>query len=117
MGKDAVEERDRKRGASRGRKPKHAANWMDADGSTLIKAIDAAAASGGALRFGYSRDGGAYAIGVYGDGDPYTDFVGGGEDINEVLEEYTDLFVSLINDRNTSAEAKKRGKKSDELPH
>ena len=92
MGKDTREEQDR-RGSRRGnRKPKGYANWLDATPAAIVRAIDAAAAVGGALRFGYSRDGGAFAIGVYGDGEPYTDFVSGTENIDDALDYYVELF-------------------------
>ena len=44
------------------------ADWIRADAAQLQETIAAVAKTGGALRLGYSRDGGAYAIGVYGDG-------------------------------------------------
>lgn len=50
---------------------------------------------GGALRFGYSRDGGAYAVGIYGDGEPYTEFVRPGEDMDSFLEEVCELFANM----------------------
>lgn len=52
-----------------------AADWEVVDGVLLAKAIACVAAMGGALRLGYTRDGGAYAIGIYGDGDPFTEYV------------------------------------------
>jgi hypothetical protein len=70
-----------------------AADWGDADGSVVLKAVDAVSRHGGALRLGYTRDGGAYAIGFYGDGEPFTEFVPPSEDINEymkgVIDDYT----------------------------
>lgn len=109
MGRDATEERER-RPAGRGtRQPKHIANWMDASPGILQRAISAAASIGGALRFGYSRDGGAFAVGVYGDGDPYTDFIGGNEPIDEYLEDYVKLFDDLTDQRMAATRPKKPG--------
>jgi hypothetical protein len=71
------------------------ADWQSANSNTLIRAIATAAVVGGALRCGYSRDGGAYAIGIYGDGEPYTVFVKPGEDIDIILEDIIDLFESI----------------------
>jgi hypothetical protein len=82
---------------------------MDADAATLQRAITIAASTGGALRFGYSRDGGAFAVGVYGDGDPYTDFIGGNEPIDEYLEDYVKLFEDLTDQRIEAARPKKSG--------
>lgn len=62
-----------------------AASWSDAHSELVVRAISAVAATGGALRFGYTQDRGAFAIGVLGDGEPYTDFVRPSEDINLYL--------------------------------
>lgn len=98
MGKDSVEERERRPRRERRNKGNNIADWAKATPSILTCAITAAANTGGALRFGYSRDGGAYAVGVYGDGEPYTDFVGGTEDIDVYLQEYIDLFGDIADD-------------------
>jgi hypothetical protein len=37
---------------------------------------------GGAIRIGATRDGGAYAIGVYGFGEPFTEYCGASEDFS-----------------------------------
>lgn len=71
------------------------ADWSNADAVGLRNAIAQAAKTGGALRFGYSRDGGAYAIGIYGDGEPYTEFVRPSEDIDTFLEEVISLFEEI----------------------
>lgn len=71
------------------------ADWQSVDGETLKRAIAAAGNVGGAIRCGYSRDGGAYAIGIYGDGDPYTEFVRPAEDLNQFLVDITELFEEL----------------------
>jgi hypothetical protein len=41
---------------------------------------------GGALRLGYTRDGGAYAVGVYGDGTPFTEYIPPSDDIEVYLK-------------------------------
>lgn len=107
MGKDSVEERERRPRRERRSKTTHVADWSKADRATLQAAISAAAATGGALRFGYSRDGGAYAIGVYGDGEPYTDFVSGVDDIDDTLADYIDLFNDIADDKATGQNGKK----------
>jgi len=63
------------------------ANWEYADAELLRLAVALVAEAGGALRLGYTSDGGAYAIGVYGDGEPYTEYVRPGESIDEFLRE------------------------------
>jgi hypothetical protein len=116
MGKDAIEERDRKPSRTTRRRPIAIANWNDATPATLVRAIVAAASADGALRFGYSRDGGAFAIGVYGDGDPYTDFVGGNEPIDEYLEDYVKLFEDIQDLGLPSAGPKIAGKNGHKRP-
>lgn len=63
------------------------ASWSDQDGQKLIEAIDLVAKLGGAIRLGYTRDGGAFAIGVYGDGEPYTEYCRAGDDIVGLLRD------------------------------
>lgn len=45
------------------------------DSVLLHKVIYAACRAGAALRFGLTRDGGAFAVGIYGDGEPYTEYL------------------------------------------
>jgi len=80
-------------GAARG-----AANWMLVDPEMLQYTITAVAQKGGALRLGYTRDGGAYAIGIYGDGDPYTEYVSPQEDLNEHLRSIAADFGNITGD-------------------
>ena len=62
-----------------------AADWMNVDPTLLQNAVATVAYYGGALRFGYTRDGGAMTIGVYGDGEPYTDYLKPSDDPNDYL--------------------------------
>ena len=75
-----------------------AANWMLADPEMLQYTVTAVAQKGGALRLGYTRDGGAYAIGVYGDGEPYTEYVSPAEDLNEHLRGIAGDFGNITGD-------------------
>lgn len=63
-----------------------AAEWGDANSDKVLAAISAIAGNGFAVRFGYTRDGGAFAIGVVGDGEPYTEYVRPNEDIDLYLD-------------------------------
>lgn len=91
-------------GKSRGLKRRRGgiADWASVDAESIRDAITAAAFTGGALRFGYSRDGGAYAIGIYGDGDPYTEFVKPGEEVEITLQDICELFEGIKDDQATS---------------
>ncbi len=61
------------------------ADWQNANPELVLRAIAVMAFKGGALRFGYTRDGGAYAIGIYLSNDRYTEYVRPSEDIDEYL--------------------------------
>lgn len=63
------------------------ADWGTANPLTLQALIANVTAQGGAVRFGYSRDGGAYSLGILGDGEPYTEWIRPSEDLNGVLDE------------------------------
>ena len=73
--------------------PAGSANYGGIDGARLLRAIEVITANGGAIRLGKTRDGGAFAIGVYGDGnEPYTDYLRPTDDIIEYLETLVDAF-------------------------
>lgn len=92
------EERKSRKAQSNGRGFKNTvadgnvADWMSVSPEALQFAIAAAAWRGGAIRFGYTRDGGAYAIGVYGDGEPYTEYLPPGSDVDKWLKELGEFF-------------------------
>ncbi len=62
------------------------ADWGGADPNILASVVAAVTGNGGAIRFGYSRDGGAYAVGIYGDGDPFTEYLGASNEVDDWLE-------------------------------
>lgn len=96
MGKDKAEERNhgKRRGLNRG--PAEVADWGSVDADYIRSAIATAARTGGALRFGYTSDGGAYALGIYGDGEkPYTEFIGPNDSVETVLEQVVALFDTI----------------------
>jgi len=66
-----------------------AADWGSASPQKVMEAIQAVTKNGFAIRFGYTRDGGAYSIGIVGDGDPFTEYVRPTEDIDLYLEGLT----------------------------
>lgn len=61
------------------------ADWATADASLLLECICRLSILGGALQFGYTRDGSAFAIRILGDGEPYTEYVRPAEDVNAYL--------------------------------
>lgn len=73
--------------------PAGRANYTELDSGRVLRAIEIISANGGAIRFGKTRDGGAFAIGVYGDGgEPYTDYLRPTDDVTEYLETLVDAF-------------------------
>lgn len=73
------------------------ANWRLVNVATLVDTITTVSVAGGAIRLGYTRDGGAYAVGVYGDGDPYTIYCGSDQSIEDVLRSICDGFDIIGN--------------------
>lgn len=95
MGKDPIEERNRRKFRRRGRKSGPVADWAQIDGELTVRAIASVAATGGALRFGYSRDGGAYALGIYSEGENHTEFSPDSEDMEDLLRELSEWAADL----------------------
>lgn len=62
------------------------ADWRSADSAKLLAVVVAVTQHGFAVRFGYTKDGGAFAVGVIGDGEPFTEFVRPTEDIDVFLD-------------------------------
>lgn len=78
------------------------ANWGDVSGENLANAVAWTAANGGALRLGYTRDGGAYAIGIYMDGESETEYVRPDENIDQWLLDLADDMKATYNRLNRS---------------
>jgi hypothetical protein len=74
------------------------ADWGRVDAEQLRSTVEVVTQFGGALRFGVTRDGGAYSLGIYGDGpEPYTVYVRPNEDLNEILAELEQTFYMKMN--------------------
>jgi hypothetical protein len=79
---------DRKQRTSIRRTP---ADWAEVSADSIRDCIVQIGAIGGAVRFGYSRDGGAYSIGVYGlETQPFTDYLRPGDDVAHYLDTLAD---------------------------
>lgn len=81
--------REQDKNAERRRKQRGAiqkADWTSVPSDLLQAAIYEVANHGGAIRFGYTRDGGAYAIGILGDGEPYTEYLRPSDDVTGYFE-------------------------------
>src|SRR5215510_10109770 len=79
----------------RARSLRRAVDIQQIDGTVLLECLTAVVRIEGALRVGVSRDGGAFAFGIYGDGDPYTEYVGSDEDVNDYLRNLREYLDSL----------------------
>lgn len=72
-------------------------SMTDIDTAVLIEALAWVVQAGGALRIGTTRDGGAWAFGIYGDGPtPYTEYVRPDEDVNGYLIKLGEFFANLV---------------------
>lgn len=76
-----------------------APSWRDVTPGVLIDTIQTVALAGGAIRLGYTRDGGAISIGVYGDGDPYTVYVSPRDSLEDTLRSVRDGFDIIGNSK------------------
>jgi hypothetical protein len=93
MGTDSNEQGARRLHRPRGEnKVVGTADWALADSALLIKVICKVGIKHGAIRLGYTRDGGAYSVGVYAGDEYFTDYVRPGEDIDAYLQDLLQSF-------------------------
>jgi len=68
------------------------ADWANANEHLLFQLVCAVGVEGGAVRFGYTRDGGAYSIGIYLGPDSQTYYCNEKEGIDGKLAELIEHF-------------------------
>lgn len=90
-------ERKQKRAAAKAlpkdtRKGGSVADWSNANAEDVLRLVCAVGVEGGAVRFGYTRDGGAYSIGLYLGDDSKTYYCNEAEGINEQIRELIEYF-------------------------
>jgi len=90
MGDKKHDKREPKRRYNQGRSA--TVNWEDVGGESIKGVLAAVTATGCAIRFGYSRDQGAFAIGIVGDGEPYTVWAANLEELDIKLEALEQAF-------------------------
>lgn len=61
------------------------ADWGVVDEGILRELVRIVTRTGGAIRFGYTRDGGTYAVGLYDDGDSWPEYCNNPEDVEQWL--------------------------------
>jgi len=80
------------------------ADWSSASPEIVLGAIVAVTNEGAALRFGYTRDGAAYAIGVLDGDNKVTEYVRESEDVNQYLRDLTQDFNEPLGSEDLAAE-------------
>jgi hypothetical protein len=71
------------------------ADWAGVDPKTIINLISATVSLNGAIRFGYTRDGGAYSVGIYLDDDHETFYFKPSDDIDSDLDSLAEKIRGL----------------------
>jgi hypothetical protein len=71
------------------------ADWGTVTPKILVDLIQVIAASGGAVRLGYTRDGGAYSLGIYLDDDRETFYCRPGDDLDAFISDLTEMLRGL----------------------
>ena len=69
------------------------ADWDGADPTKVLRLVCVVGLQGGAVRYGYTRDGGAYSIGLYMGDKSKTIYCNEAEGINGTLEELIEYFT------------------------
>lgn len=72
--------------------PKQRASWAGAPAELLWEVIRNITEQGGAVRFGLTRDGGAYAIGIYDNGEHETEYLKPSDDLRLYLVDLAAAF-------------------------
>lgn len=70
-------------------------NWDIVSQTVITNLIESATRAGGAIRFGGTRDNGALALGVYGDGEPYTEYFRSGSELEDFAKDLINVYNGL----------------------
>jgi len=68
------------------------ADWAGAESNLVLQLVCKVGFLGGAVRYGYTRDGGAYSIGVYLGDDSKTYYCNEKDGVNEQLKDLIEYF-------------------------
>jgi hypothetical protein len=71
------------------------ADWGGANAALVIGLVRTVTSRGGAVRFGYTRDGGAYALGLYYGGEATSEYCRPSEDIDLFLQGWIEFYQDL----------------------
>jgi hypothetical protein len=86
------------------------ADWENANAELLRKLIATAGRKHSALRFGYTRDGGAYSVGVYAGTEYFTDYIRPSEEIDLYLQELLESFEEFVPQNGNSTPQKRKSR-------
>ena len=76
------------------RKGDGVADWANASADLLLRLVCVVAVEGGAVRYGYTRDGGAYSIGIYLGADSKTYYCNEKDGVDDKLKELIEYFTA-----------------------
>lgn len=68
------------------------ADWGTITPKVLVDLVQVVAGLSGAVRLGYTRDGGAYSVGIYLDDDRETFYCRPSDDLDDFVNRLTDLL-------------------------
>ncbi len=102
----SIADRLAERRAGRG-KGADTADWVSVDANIIQRAIGSVSAAGGAIQFGYTRDGGAYSVNVYIGGELLKDYIRPSEDVERYLEELSEDIGSIASDHRQPGDGSK----------
>jgi len=111
MGRDKNEMRDGPRRPVLHSQSLTVSDWEGVNEKLLVHAIGIVSRKGGALRLGYTRDGGAYAIGVYAGANYWTDYLRPTDDPEEYLQSLIESFEEY-DPKDAGSQAPTRAKKA-----
>jgi hypothetical protein len=71
------------------------ADWGTITPKVLVDLVQTVARLSGAVRLGYTRDGGAYSVGIYLDDDRETFYCKPSDDLDRFVSELTELLQTV----------------------
>jgi len=71
------------------------ADWGTITPQVLVDLVQVVAGLSGAVRFGYTRDGGAYSVGIYLDDDRETFYYKPSDDLDDAVTQLTEMLRNV----------------------
>lgn len=70
-------------------------DWGTVSPTVLVDLVQVVAGLGGAVRLGYTRDGGAYSVGIYLDDDRETFYCRPSDDLDDFISRLTEMLRTV----------------------